>query len=274
MRAEWTTTRPNGKPIEPGTFCRVLDMEDGTNPIYFYGKTEEEVLDKISLNSMHARRALERREEAPSATPPAPVTVTPRKRLSADETMQATTDLQNPAKAADAVATLVQDATGVDLRKMAMDAFKARAEEWVNEHPEFYNCKPNKTLLATRLGQIVNGDVALITKEMMTQTYKNMIAAGELVEHPGGEEPQNVEPLPGENQVQRVETIPSGRAGTGTRSTSFRAAPGAQTRKLKYTREQIDRMSLTKAKALIESGDKDYAEACEFYYPSQVKATA
>lgn len=275
MKAEWTTTRPNGKPIEPGTFCRVLDMEDGTNPIYFYGKTEEEVLDKISLNSMHARRALERREDAPGATPATPaVAVTPRKRLTADETMQATTDLQNPAKAADAAMKLVEDATGRDFKREAMDAFKARAEEWVGEHPEFYSCKPNKTLLATRLGQIVNGDVALITKEMMTQTYSNMIAAGELVENPNSGEPQNVEPLPGENQVQRVEAIPSGRNGTGTRSTSFRAAPGAQTRKLKYTREQIDRMSLAKAKSLIETGDRDYAEACEFYYPSQVKATA
>ncbi len=266
MRMEWTTTRPNGKPVEPGTFCRVLDMEDGTNPIYYYGKTEQEVNDKIALNNMHAQRALARRTEG-SPQNPAPSPIAPRKRMTADETMQATTDLQNPAKAAEAAARLVQDATGMDLRQMAMDAFKARADEWVRETPDFYNCKPNRSLLATRLGTMVNGDVALISKEMMTQCFHQMLEAGDLVEDPGIAA-QNVTPFPDENQVQRVETSRSGRSGTGTRSTNFRAPQSVQTRTLKYTREQIDRMSLAKAEALIRSGDKDYAEACEFYYPS------
>ena len=274
MKMEWVTTRPNGKPVEPGTFCRVLDMEDGTNPIAFYGKTEAEVNDKIALTSMHARKALERRGEAPASTPAKPIVVQPRTRMTANETAQATLDLANPAKVGEAVTRLVQDQTGVDLRKIAMDAFKARADKWVENHPEFYNCKPNRALLATRLGQIVNGDVSLITDDMMTQTFNEMIATGDLVEDPGGEAPPIVEPLPGENQAQRVETPRNGRNGTGTRSTNFRAPQVAQTRTLKYTREQIDRMSLAKSKALIQSGDKDYAEACEFYYPSTVKATA
>jgi hypothetical protein len=277
MKMEWVETRPNGKPVEPGTFCRVLDMEDGTNPIYYYGKTEQEVNDKIALNNMHAQRALARRAETPPQNGTAtPSPVTPRKRMTADETMQATTDLQNPAKAAEAVTKLVQDATGMDLRQMAMDAFKTRADEWVKETPDFYNCKPNRSLLATRLGVLVNGDVARISKEMMTQTFHQMLEAGDLVEDPGEAAPnvaaQNVTAFPDENQVQRVETSRGGRSGTGTRSTNFRTPPqGVQTRTLKYTREQIDRMSLAKTEALIRStgqDGKDYAEACEFYYPS------
>jgi hypothetical protein len=275
MKMEWVTIRPNGKPVEPGTFCRVLDLEDGTHPIAFYGKTQEEVNDKIALNNLHARKALERRTEA-TPEPETPILIRPRSRLTAEETMQATADLSNPAKAAEAAARLVQDATGIDPRKMAMDTFKARADDWIREHPEFYNCKPNRTLLATKLGQIVDGDVSLITKEIMTQTYKQMIAAGELFEEPASDEVTvEVEPLPGESQVQRVETPRSGRNGTGTPSTRFRGgAPSTQTKALKYTREQIDRMSMAKSKALIESGDKDYAEACEFYYPSTVKVSA
>lgn len=268
MKMEWVTTRPNGKPIESGTFCRVLDMEDGTNPIYYYGKTEEEVYDKIGLNNMHAQRALARRAEAsPQSNNPSPIA--PRKRMTVDETMRATTDLQNPAKAAEAVTSLVQDATGIDLRQMAMDAFKARADEWVRETTEFYNCKPNRSLLATQLGKMVNGDVSLITKEMMTQCFHQMLEAGDLVEAPVEVEEPNGTAFPAESQVQRVEPSRGGRSGTGTRSTNFRTPPqGAQTRTLKYTREQIDRMSLTKTEALIRSGDKDYAEACEFYYPA------
>lgn len=270
MRMEWVSTRPNGKPVEPGTFCRVLDMEDGTNPIYYYGKTEQEVNDKIALNNMHAQRALARRSETPTPTTTTPSSpVTARRRMTADETMQATADLQNPAKAGEAVTRLVQDATGMDLRQMAMDAFKVRADQWVEETPEFYNCKPNRSLLATRLGVMVNGDVSLITKEMMTQCFHQMLEAGDLVEDPGEGAAQNVTTFPDENQVQRVETSRGGRSGTGTRSTNFRApTQSAQTRTLKYTREQIDRMSLAKTEALIRSGDKDYAEACEFYYPA------
>jgi hypothetical protein len=279
MKMEWTTIRPNGKPVEPGTFCRVLDMEDGTNPIYYYGQSEQEVNDKIALNNMHAQRALARRaENSPTSgmTPAQPsATVPARKRLTADEIMQATTDIGNPAKAGEAVTKLVEDTTGRNFKQEAMDAFKARADEWTRETEEFYNCKPNRALLATRLGIIVNGDVSLITKEMMTQTFHAMLDAGDLVPQPGevAEPPTNVTTFPDENQVQRVETTPVGRAGTGTRSTSFRAPQSVQTRTLKYTREQIDRMSIVKTEALIRSGDKDYAEACEFYYPS-VKAMA
>ena len=239
-------------------------------PLYVYGKTEQEVNDKIALNSMHAQRALARRAETSGsqvAQPQNSVPIVPRKRLTPDEVFQATTDLQNPAKAAEAVTKLVQDATGVDLRQQAMNDFKRLAAEWTRETPEFYNCKPNVNLLAAQLGRLVNGDVARISKEMITQTFHQMIASGDLIENPGEATP-NVTPFPDENQVQRVETNRSGRSGTGTRSTNFRAPQSVQTRTLKYTREQIDRMSMAKTKALIESQDKDYAEACEFYYPS------
>lgn len=277
MKAEWTTIRPNGKPVEPGTFCRVLDMEDGTNPIYYYGKSEQEVNDKIAFNNLHAQRALQRlSSNSPSGTEAAqPSPVVPRARMTATETMQATTDLGNPAKAAEAAAKLVQDATGIDLKQMAMEAWKTRAAEWTRDNPDFYDCKPNKILLATRLGAQVDGDVSRITKEMMTQTFHRMMEAGELVERPTEQPaPSTVTPFPDENQVQRVEANRSGRSGTGMPSRSFRAPQSVQTRTLKYTREQIDRMSLKRAEALIRSGDKDYAEACEAYYPSSTKVTA
>lgn len=268
MRMDWTTTRPNGKPIESGTFCRVLDMEDGTNPIYYYGKTEQEVHDKIALNNLHAQRALARREEVrPVSSGPGPTPVPARKRMTADENFQATADLQNPSKSGEAVARLVQDATGIDLRQMAMEAFKARAEEWTRENPDFYNCKPNQKLLALELGKMVHGDVAHISKEMMTQTFHRMRTAGDLFEDPNESAvPGNVTPFPDENQVQRVGESRSGRSGTGTRSTNFRSPQSVQTKTLKYTRDQINRMPLSRSEALIESNDKDYAEACEAYY--------
>jgi hypothetical protein len=123
---------------------------------------------------------------------------------------------------------------------------------------------------------LAGGDMADVTAPMIDQAFQSLKAKGYLFEPPlnGVEAPApNVTPFPEETPVQRVETVRSGRNGTGTRSTNFRAPQSVQTKTLKYTREQIDRMPLAKAEALIKSGDKDFAEACEFYYPS-AKATA
>jgi hypothetical protein len=276
MKMEWVTVRPNGKPVEPGTFCRVLDMEDGTNPIYYYGKTEQEVNDKIALNNMHAQQALARRAEAPTngTAPALPSQVTPRRRMTADETMQATADLQNPAKAGEAVTRLVQDATGMDLRQMKLREMQEIAKEWERRNPDFYSHIGNKRLILQEAMRLAGGDMADITAPMLDQAFQNLKSTGYLFEAPVDEAvTPNVTPFPEETPVQRVETVRSGRNGTGTRSTNFRAPQNVQTRTLKYTREQIDRMPLAKTEALIRSGDKDYAEACEFYYPS-AKASA
>jgi hypothetical protein len=278
MKMEWVTVRPNGKPVEPGTFCRVLDMEDGTNPIYYYGKTEQEVNDKIALNNMHAQRALARRAEAPTngTAPALPSPVTPRQRMTADETMRATADLQNPSKAGEAVTKLVQDVTGIDLRQMKLREMYAAAQEWEKHTPEFYPHDGNRRLVLQDAAILAGGDMADITVPMLDQAFRSLKERGFLFRDPlDGVEvpPNNVTPFPEETPVQRVETVRSGRNGTGTRSTNFRAPQNVQTRTLKYTREQIDRMPLAKTEALIRSGDKDYAEACEFYYPS-AKASA
>jgi hypothetical protein len=278
MRMDWVTIRPNGKPVEPGTFCRMLDMEDGTNPIYYYGKTEQEVNDKIALNNMHAQQALARRAEAP-ASGPAPVTpsqVVPRRRMTADETMQATADLQNPAKAGEAVTRLVQDATGMDLRQMKLRQMYDAAKAWEESTADFYPHDGNRRLVLQDAAILAGGDMADITVPMLEQAFRSLKSKGFLFEAPldGVEAPApNVTPFPEETPVQRVETVRSGRNGTGTRSTNFRAPQSVQTKTLKYTREQIDRMPLSKMEALIKSNDKDFAEANEFYYPS-AKATA
>jgi pyruvate/2-oxoglutarate dehydrogenase complex dihydrolipoamide acyltransferase (E2) component len=156
MIAYWTDKRPNGQPIEAETFARVIDLEDGTNPIWTYGKTVDEVLQKIERQNGNAQLALARRataqpnapaQGAPTATPAAP-----RRRLSADEVMQLTTDLQNPAKAAAAIVKLAADETGVDPQRVAMDNFKKLAAEWEDEHEEFYQHPGNRTLLGIRAG--------------------------------------------------------------------------------------------------------------------------
>jgi hypothetical protein len=146
MKTYWSTTRANGEPVEPGTVCLVSDPEDGTHPIYTYGKDQEEVLHKVSLNNMHAQAALQRRiQTAPPAAAPRAEVPAP---MSAGEIMEAMAQRDNPATAGAATARLIADHTGVDLNRLAMNEFIRLATEWEQETPEFFSHPGNKTLLA------------------------------------------------------------------------------------------------------------------------------
>jgi hypothetical protein len=282
MNGFWTETRPNGRPIEAGTVCWVQELGEGLNPIYVYGRDTQEVIDKLSRNNAHAQAALARRAVAPAtaaATPPAPAATQARARLTPGQVMQATVDLQNPAKAGEAVSALLADATGLDPVEMGKQRYATLAIEWENEHPEFDPHPGNRYLLGDKAIRRAGGKPALVTKELMTQCFNELLAEGLLFEATSEQLEQqthgNLTTFPGESQVQRTERPRGALFATGARSSNFRAPQQvAQTRTLKYTKEQIDRMSLAKSRDLIERGDKDYTAACEAYYPSTGQATA
>ena len=113
MRTYWDN---GGQPLPDGRLRFVTDLEDGTDPQFTYGRTQEEIFEKLALTNAHAQLAIARRT-APAAGPrPVAAAAAPATRpmLSADERMQLTVDLQNPAKSAEAIAKLHQDATGID----------------------------------------------------------------------------------------------------------------------------------------------------------------
>lgn len=263
----WTDKRPNGKPIDEGTVCWVTEME-GINPIYTYGKTAEEVIEKLATTQAHAQAALARRAAAPTATPTAPAT---RKKLTANEIMQATTDLQDPAKSASAVTRLIQDATGIDLRQMAVDEFAKRAMEWQAEHPEFYAHPGNKRLLTDQAKYFTGGDLTLVTKDILTSAFNVLRERGELYDEPAAPLPNpNLPPnspaFPGESPVQRTTERPRGQFSTGTRSNGFNAPQVSLPKTPKYTAEDIRTMPESKSRRLVETNDPDYAAACEKYF--------
>ena len=267
----WSNTRANGTPIEPGTVCWVTEVE-GQNPIFTYGKNEAEVIEKLNRTAATAQAELARRRSQPIVTQPA----APRARLSADEVMRATSDLQNPATAAAAVVRLVQDETGVDLRAAANTNFAQLAMQWTRETPEFFFHPGNQKLLTLEATRLAGGEITRVTKEVLTQAFHNLDARGELFYAPPAVEeepapqpqPENLRAFPGGSQVQRTEERPRGpRFGTGTRSTSFRGGgPGTAPKTPKYTAEDIRRMPDSKSRELIRLNDKDYAESCEFHF--------
>ena len=267
MKSYWSETRPNGKPVEAGTFCYIIDMEDGTAVIATYGSTMQEVLDKVATQNANAQAALARRMKAPAQ--PATETTTGRQRMSGDERMQATLDLQNPAKSAAAVVKLMADETGVDPQRQAIADFSSLCMAWQRTHPEFYPHPGNKKLLAETAGRQVGGKVGLITAEMLTQAFQELDQRGLLFEDPQNNHQETPPVLPGESQVQHVERPRGTRFATGSRGTSFRATQTPQSRTVKYTEAEIRSMPESKYRQLLESNDKDFAEACEFHFPQQ-----
>lgn len=275
MKCYWSDTRPNGKPVEPGTVCWITDLEDGTHPIATYGKDQAEVMDKLAHQNAHAQMALARRT-APPSNPAAPATPAPARRtFTPDQIMRATTDLEDPSKAGAAVATLVESHTGLDLRQLVADRFGKLAKEWESETPDFYAHPGNVKLVTTEAFNRAGGNLGLVTKEHLTAAFRAMQAQGYLMDAPADDTnppPSNTNTFPDENRVQRTER-PRGTFATGARSTGFQRV-AAQPRTPKYTEEDIRKMPLEKSKRLIETNDPDYAEACERYFGSSAQATA
>jgi hypothetical protein len=269
-RSYWSDTRPNGAALEPGTLCWMTEIE-GENPIPTYGRTVDEVLGKVSYTLGHAQAEIARRASAgggngtrtPTALLPAA-----RTRMNANEVMQATSDLGNPAKAGDAVTRLVQDATGVDLKQMALEALETRCNEWMQANPDFYDHRGNRDLLMTHAMRAAGYDYASVSKETLSAQFHKLQQAGILFDAPAAPAAGS-EAFPGGSPVQRVEYPRGGRPGTGTRSTSFRATQTTQPRTPKYSDDDIRKMPASKKRELIEKNDPDFAAACDRMYAAQ-----
>lgn len=267
MKTFWSDTRPSGQPVEPGTVCFITDLEDGSHPIATYGKTQEEVLQKLAAQNANAQMAMAERRPPPPPSAPAPA-----RQLSADQVMLATQNLTNPAKAGEAVATLFEHQTGLNPQKLILQNFGAVADEWEKQHTEFFAHNGNRRLMAAEAARLAGG-LGQVTHEHLSQAFVQLRAHGDLFEAPAHD--ANPSPstttFPDESQVQQAER-PRPRFATGARSTAFR--PQAPARNLKYTEEEIRTMPLSKSRRLLETADKDYAEACEAYYGPSAQAKA
>jgi hypothetical protein len=265
MKAYWTDKQPNGKPITY-KFARVIDLEDGTHPQWVYGETMDEVLEKIERNHANAQRALlNARREPAATTPTAPVLPAAPARLTADEKMRLTLDLQNPAKAATAMVKLIADETGVDPAAERQRLYANTAVEWEREHPEFYQHPGNRRILGREAINRAGGNPAAVTKQVLTQCFNELLADGQLFEGQN-ESTYNNEPhstIPAETQV-RTER-PKLRSIGGIPAQRLRAAQTVPTRTLKYSEAEYFAMPLAKRRELLANSDPDYLAAANKY---------
>ena len=272
MLGFWTDKRWNGQPLEPGSVCWVTDLEDGTNPIYTYGANESEVFEKLARQNANAQLALARRSLVPATNgaaqaPSAPATA-PRRGISPDQIMQATADLQNPAKAGEAVATLYEAATGIDPVEQARRHYASVAMDWETKTSDFYPHPGNRQLVGEKAIRMAGGKPGLVTQEILTAAFLQLNSEGLLFERNGQAHDANNPPtltnLPGENQVQSIERPRGTRFSTGASSLRFSAPQSVQTRALKYTEQQI--RTMPEKERLRVFNDPDYIRACEFYF--------
>ncbi len=272
MISYWTDKRANGQPIEPGTFARVIDLEDGTHPQYVYGATMDEVLGKIERNHANAQKALLDARKSPPTAASAATPISGPSRLSADDKMRLTLDLQNPAKAAAAMVKLIADETGVDPLTDAKRRYGELAVAWEHEHPEFYQHPGNRRILGNEAIRRAGGNPALVTREILTQCFNDLLADGQLFEgqNEPTRNPSTPSTFPAETQVQRTERPRQGFT-TGYRPRGGGGNPPPRT--LKYTEDQYWALPNSKRRELLMARDADFEAAARAYDPAEQRAS-
>lgn len=226
MRSYWDDTNANGKPLTDGRKCFVVDSEDPNLPVIrTYGRTEEEVLEKVArtvgtgqaeINRLRSARPATSERTAPAHSAPATLT--------ADEQARATADLSNPAKAPEAIKTLLRGVGfDVDKERFRQDTTRMGnvAQEWERAHPDkLWSDERNMRLLM---------DTAVLhfryrqtmSPEAIDSAYQYLLERNMLYEVP---EATPAVPPDGSQDSRTV------RNATSYRSTSLRATPPAVVR--------------------------------------------
>lgn len=248
MARRWDNQEVAGRGTK---FCLVIDPEDGTNPIRTYGWSKDEVLEKVAKTAETAQQVINRQRAGAPAAQVRPATI------SSEEQMQATADLSNPAKAPDAIKTLLRGAGfDVDQERLKNDANRVAviAEEWERNNPDFPKDDRNKRLLMDKACLMVG--FINITAEALDRAYQELQARNMLFEDAPSteEEGQEETPIPTNapsgNSATRIDRT---RTATSYRRAELRTTTPSGNREPKYTRADVDAMNSKQLRDKIEN---------------------
>lgn len=208
-------------------------------------KTAETAQQVINRQRSAPPPAQEQARQTPAAPPVRPIT--------ADEQLQATADLTNPAKAPQAIRTLLRG-VGIDVDKIKLNEDARRvaavAQEWESHHPDFPSDERNSRLLLNTAAK--NVGFSNISAQALDAAYSELLRFNMLFDVEPSDPPQPINPpaAPDGSPGTRVERP---RGATSYRSSALRAAaPGASNSKPKYTRAEIDSLNSRQLRDKIE----------------------
>jgi len=249
--------------------------DDGVAPIAVYG-TKDEILDKLADAKQNGDRLIKQlRSGAPKPVVFGPVAGSGDlpKPMTAAERMTAVAELNNPATVDKAVTRVIESVVGpVDtLRQDRAEERQERnvraaaqaATTFAEATPDWYPSEHNKNTL---VGYMRRMGLNASDTNNYSQAFEELSAAGLLQARPA--ENDNNDAPPDQRQERTAPTPAAARtptrSSTGFRQSDISGQPPRPTTRLKYTREQIAKMSAGKYKELMMS-DPELARCNDFY---------
>lgn len=250
MKYEWLN---NGEPFpaghrKAGQLGIALDFEDGRpEPQNVYAADKDAMLGKITTmygntQVLNARLYGELKEKKPAAggagpTPAHPAADAPAARMTPGETIQAVADLDDPAKAGEAIVALVREASGIDLteqkRKEIEEAETERlrgvVRAFMDANQDYYPSPRNARLLRNSTYALADG--APVTLGHFQQSFDELLAMDALESKP-------TEELPGATTIEEPtaphQSRPRPTTGIRPSALSAGARPGTSGTSLTY----------------------------------------
>jgi len=239
--------RNNGEKTDEGEYVVDLDAENGSPLQTFRAKTRKEIADLLATAQVSATRTIDtlKKERTPDrATGENRIEPKP---LTADERMQLSRDLTDPAKGDAAVKRLLESQVGdlsefarrENLRAEQEETERATAEtlKFVAANPDWYPTGKNKT----EVFNYIEGNQLAITAKNMGIAWDLLKSTGNADFKPAtpageGEEEPAAQPVPGARP--RMATF-----STGVREGDISRTAPAPTSKKKYTWADKDAMT-------------------------------
>jgi hypothetical protein len=246
---------------------------DGREPQCFYGKTKDVIAEQLANAQEHATTAIETLKRGTPQQPAAPRrnAAIP---LQPNERMQVVSDMTNPAKVEQAVTRVVESiigpvenirqASNSSAAKDLENASVAAAKQFTERTPDWFPSDYNKrTLTGYMQAQgMKSTEVADYTRAFEMLKANGLLQSAPEVQDDNEEPPERIAPRPAAQPA---------RLSTGVRSSDVSGEQTAPGRRLKYTRERIDKMGKDEYKRLLLS-DPELTKAVEFYSRPQRRA--
>lgn len=258
----------DGEADRDGNYIAQIDLEDGSQPQTFRGRSHKDVADKLLTAQVHASRTIADLKKGIKPDPaPARRTLDP-KPLSAGERMQAVADLADPNKTDAAVTRIVESRLGPiegirEVINKSAEAEDARlsaqaAGAFAAETPDWWPSPHNKATLWNHMES--NGMAK--TRRNFGIAFDQLKSAG-LVQMKPDDDNSSSEPDGGSARIatERPTTRqPRASFSTSIRSQDSSGEGGPRKTRPKFTRQDIEQMPAAEYKRRLET-DPSFADA-------------